>query len=113
MIQKDNPELKLSPKERKFFNWGNNEILVASKKYAGMEVLDGNQYRRVPLLAIVESVGYFLVETLISEESVQALEKVTLRFAWAEAVKGLKDSSCAVSGDLEGRRSAPNSSVAK
>ena len=116
MVHKDDPKLQLSPKELKSYSWGNNEILVASKEFAGMYVGEGDRSRRVPLLAVVDSEGYFLVETLIPEESVQALEKVTLRFAWAEAVKGLKDSSCRVSGaykDIKGLLSAPESSLTK
>jgi len=92
---------------------GYNEIIVASKEFAGMYVGEGTRSRRVPLLAVVESEGYFLVETLIPEEGLQALEKVTLRFAWAEAIKGPKDSSCRVSEDIEGLHSAPKSSLAQ
>lgn len=113
VVHKDDPELKLSPEQRKFWDWGNNEILVASKEFVGMYVGEGDRSRRVPILAIVDSEGHFLVETLIPEEGLQALEKVTLRFAWAEAVKGLKALSCSVSGDSEGSLSAPKSSVPK
>lgn len=115
VVHKDDPKLQLSPKELKSYSWGNNEILVASKEFAGIYVGE-DRSRRVPLLAVVDSEGYFLVETLIPEESIQALEKVTLRFAWAEAVKGLKDSSCRVSGaykDIKGLLSAPESSLTK
>ena len=77
------------------------------------QVLEGNRWRTVPVLAVVDSEGYFLVEALIPQEGLQALEKVTLRFAWAEAVKGLKDASCRVSEDIKGLRSAPESSPIK
>ena len=110
VVHKDTPKLRLSTQERMM---GYNEIIVASKEFAGMYVGEGARSRRVPLLAVVESEGYFLVETLIPEEGLQALEKVTLRFAWAEAIKGPKDSSCRVSEDIEGLHSAPKSSLAQ
>lgn len=114
VVHKDNPELKLSPKQRNSWDWGNNEIPVASKEFAGMYVGEGDWSRRVPLLAIVDSEGYFLIEALIPEEGLQTLEKVTLRFAWAEAVKGgLKDPSCRVSEDIEGLLSAPKPTITK
>ena len=111
--RKDDPKLQLSPKERKT-GWGNNGgIFVASTKFVAAQVLEGNRWRAVPLLALVDSEGYFLVEALIPEEGLHALEKVTLRFAWAEAIKGLKDSSCRVSEGIEGLLSAPEPTIAK
>lgn len=112
--RKNDPKLQLSPEERKTQarNWG-DRILVASTKFVAAQVLEGNRWRTVPVLAVVDSEGYFLVEALIQEEGLQALEKVTLRFAWAEAVKGLKDSSCRVSEDIKGLLSAPESSPTK
>ena len=112
--RKNDPKLQLSPEERKTRGWGiNSGIFVASTKFVAAQVLEGNRWRTVPVLAVVDSEGYFLVEALIQEEVLQALEKVTLRFAWAEAVKGLKDSSCRVSEDIKGLLSVPESSPTK
>lgn len=106
---KNDPKLQLSPEERKAPAWAwGEQIRVAWTKLVGAQVFEGNRWRTVPMLAVVDSEGYFLVEALIPEEGLQALEKVTLRFAWAEAVKGLKDSSCGVSRDIKGLLSAPD-----
>ncbi|MEO6543310.1 MAG: hypothetical protein ABIP05_04600 [Nitrospiraceae bacterium] len=113
--RKDDPKLQLSPNERKTEGWGSNSgIFVASTKFVAAQVLEENRWRAVPLLALVDSEGYFLVEALIPEEGLQTLEKVTVRFAWAEAVKGgLKDLSCSVFEDTKGLLSAPKPTIAK